>query len=86
MNEEKLSSGSFAIFLYTLAAALITGALLFLNGGLVMALLNAASPEGPKWFRDPRFVQFTLFCAPVILVIIEWMMIDFVRSHLWRSR
>lgn len=86
MNEETRASGYLTTFLYTLGAALVTAALLFFNGGFVMAVLNAVASEGPGWLRDQRFMQFTLFAAPVLLVIVEWMIIDFIRTHLWRSR
>lgn len=86
MSNEKLSRGFFAAFLYALGAALVTCGLLFLNGGLVMALLNAFASEGPQWAQNKLFMQFTLFSAPVLLVIVEWMIIDLIRTRLWRNR
>ncbi len=78
--------GLFVLFLYAMAAALVTAGLLFLNGGLVMALLNVVTQGGASWLRDERFMQFALFAGPVLLVVVEWMMIDFLRTRLWRSR
>jgi uncharacterized membrane protein YhdT len=63
----------------------VTVGLLFLNGGLVMALLNVVAQEGASWLRNEQFMQFSLFAAPVLLLVVEWMMIDFLRTRLWRS-
>lgn len=71
--------------LMTLVSASITGLLLFLNGSLVMALLTAFSASGPSWAKKPAFSQFVLFSLPVALVVIQWMMIDYLRTR-FRSR
>ncbi len=63
-------------------SALLTGFLLFINGSLVMAILAALAQSGPKWLSKPAFSQFMLFAMPVLLVVVEWMMIDYVRARL----
>jgi uncharacterized membrane protein YhdT len=62
-------------------SAVLTGFLLFINGSLVMAILAAFAQSGPEWMAKPAFSQFMLFAMPVLLVVIEWMMIDYVRTR-----
>ena len=62
-------------------SAVLTGFLLFINGSLVMAILAALAQSGPEWMAKPAFSQFMLFAMPVLLVVIEWMMIDYVRTR-----
>jgi uncharacterized membrane protein YhdT len=64
-----------------LASAAVTCVMLFVNGSLVMAVLSAFAEAGPSWASEPAFSQFTLFLVPVLLVVVEWMMIDYVRTR-----
>lgn len=75
-------SGSMAAgCLLALGSALLTCLMLFINGSLVMALLGAFAAAGPSWIAKPEFSQFMLFLIPVVLVVIQWMMIDYVRTR-----
>lgn len=67
-------------------SALVTCGLLFLNGSLVMAILAATEGVGPDWARKPEFSQFLLFLLPVVLAVVEWKMIDYVRTRFRRLR
>ncbi len=64
------------------ASAVLTCVMLFINGSLVLAILTAISRSGPSWASKPEFSQFMLFIIPVLLVVAEWMMIDYVRTRL----
>ncbi len=64
-----------------LGSALLTCLMLFINGSLVMALLNAYATSGPSWANKPEFAQFMLFLMPVVLAVAQWMMIDYVRGR-----
>lgn len=64
-----------------LFAAVLTSLMLFINGSFVFALTNALASSGPAWTRNPEFTQFILYLAPVLLVIGEWRMIDYVRTR-----
>ncbi|MCG8648853.1 MAG: hypothetical protein MI861_03420 [Pirellulales bacterium] len=64
-----------------LASATLTCFLLFLNGSLVMAILAAVAAAGPSWTSKPEFSQFMLFLMPVVLVVVQWLMIDYVRTR-----
>ena len=55
--------------------------MLFINGSMVLAFLTVLASLGSIWTHDLRFVQFMLFVVPVLLAVIEWVMIDYVRSR-----
>ncbi|MEM1069015.1 MAG: hypothetical protein AAGI63_08980, partial [Planctomycetota bacterium] len=59
--------------LIAVSSAALTGLMLFINGSLVMAVLDALGRTGPGWLKKPAFTQFVLFAVPVVLVVIEWM-------------
>jgi hypothetical protein len=69
---------------FALASTLLTCGLLFINGGLVSALCDAARESWPGWFEEYRVDQFLFFVGPVLLVVIQWMMIDYVVSRVRR--
>lgn len=71
--------------LFVVASTLLTCLLLFFNGGLVQAAYAMIAPSGPALMQNPRVSQFVLFLGPVLLVVIEWVMIDFVIGRLRRS-
>ena len=67
---------------FTLGSAAMTCLLLLVNGSLVMALLDSVPNTAPAWARKPEFVQFMLFALPVLLVVVQWITIDYVRGRL----
>ena len=69
-----------------MGSVLISCVLLFLNGGLVMALINALHEGGVPWAADERITQFVVLIGPVLLLVIQWMMLDYLRAHLPRLR
>lgn len=71
--------------LFVIASTLLTCLLLFINGGLVQAAYAVLAPTGPALMGNPRVSQFVLFTVPVLLVVVEWVMIDFVIGRLRRS-
>lgn len=62
-------------------SALVTALMLFINGALVLAVLVAVKGESQSWFNDKRVSQFLLYTIPVALVIVQWLMIDYVRTR-----
>ena len=71
--------------LFSIGSALITCLMLFVNGSLVLAFLAAFDGIGPDWMHHPSFAQFMLYLTPVLLAVVEWMMIDYVRSRFQRN-
>lgn len=86
-QDEKAPTGTHAAgCMAAVGSALLTGFLLFLNGGVVLAALNALSSGGLVMLRNESFSQFAVLFGPVVLVVIQWMMIDYLRTHLIRRR
>ena len=71
--------------LMMLLSAGVTCLMLLVNGSLVMAVLDSIPNNAPPWARKAEFVQFMLYLVPVLLVVIQWMMIDYIRSRFRRG-
>ncbi|EMB14328.1 hypothetical protein [Rhodopirellula europaea] len=71
--------------LMSLSSVALSCGLLLINGAFVMACLSALSAAGVPWFQSEEASQFILFGGPVALLIIQWMMLDYLR-FLWRRR
>lgn len=63
---------------FALAIAVFGCLLLALNGGVVAAVYFAAAEDGPQWMRNRSLSQFALFVGPVLLLILQWGLIDLV--------
>lgn len=72
--------------LVVLTSALLCCVLLFFNGGLVMAVVNTFDDQDWAFAQNDRITQFIVLIGPVLLLIIQWMMIDYLRSQLRRRR
>lgn len=66
----------------TLAWAVVAGLLLFINGGLVLALLHEFDSEAGAWLRDERVTQVLVLIGPVAMLVMQWWLIDRLRSYL----
>ena len=71
--------------LLAVGSAVISCVLLLVNGAFVMALLAAFAAGGVEWIRNPKVSQFFLFSMPVALLVVQWMMIDYLRWLIRRS-
>jgi len=67
-----------------IGSALFTCFLLYLNGSLVLAVISALDQADETWQKNEQVTQCILFLVPIILVVIEWMMIDYLRTRLLR--
>lgn len=67
--------------LAALASAMLTCGLLFVNGSLVLAILEVLENSGLSLGSEQGVGQFLLFALPVALVVAQWMMIDYVRTR-----
>lgn len=72
---------------FLISTCLLTCLMLVFNGAMVMSLYYWLAPLGPRILRHPQAFQFLLFSTPVLLLFVEWRMIDsFVdRTSAWRS-
>ena len=84
--DDQAKSGTLAACLTAMGSAVTTGFLLFLNGGVVLAAVNTLASGGLEELNDDRFSQFLVLFGPVLMVVVQWIMIDYLRTHLGRSR
>jgi uncharacterized membrane protein YhdT len=70
--------------LIALGSVALTCLLLLLNGSLVLAILDSIPSTAPSWAKKPEFLQFLLFLLPVLMVVVQWIVIDYVRSRFRR--
>lgn len=68
--------------LMSIGSAAVTGLLLFVNGSFVLAVISALSSSGIPLIGNPQVSQFFLFTLPIGMVVVQWLMIDYVRKRL----
>lgn len=61
------------------ASAVISCVLLVINGAFIMALLSVVAGSGQAWITNEKLSQFLLFSCPVLLLFIQWWLIDTLR-------
>lgn len=61
---------------FIVVTCLVTCLLMIVNGGLVAASYGWLSSVGPSLLRHPRFAQACLFVLPVLLLFVQWWVID----------
>lgn len=84
-HQSNAASGIGPGCLFAATSTVVTCMLLFINGSMVTAIYSAVAETGPAVMHDPRLIQFVLFVGPVLLVVAQWVMIDYVLSRLRRS-
>lgn len=67
-----------------LASAAIAGGLLFFNGGLMMAVIDGLREAEVGWARGDQFAQFLVLIGPVLMLVMQWWMLDYLRGSLAR--
>ena len=63
----------------TTASAAFSCVLLVINGAFIMALLSVVAGSGQSWITNEKLSQFLLFSCPVLLLFIQWWLIDTLR-------
>ena len=66
--------------LYALMIAETTGAMLFINGSIVLVFVSALAQSGYAIAAREDIAQLLLLAVPVVMVVVEWKLIDYV----WR--
>jgi len=56
--------------------------LLVLNVAFVASLFRTVAREGPEWLRHPKVEQMILLIGPLVVLIIQWWLIDVLRYQL----
>ena len=73
-------------FRFVLGTCAVTCVLLVLNGVLVASIYFHTSGTDSVLARYPKLTQAVVFMAPIVLVIIQWWIIDIVSRILARRR
>lgn len=68
--------------LMALMSAFTTCLMLFVNGSIVWACLTVLAAQGLSWANHPSISQFLLFVLPVLLCLVQWRLIDYVRRQI----
>ncbi len=63
---------------FVLLTFLFSCLFLVLNSALVSRFVPPLLDAGPAWLARPGVVQATLFSGPVVLVFVEWWLVDMV--------
>jgi uncharacterized membrane protein required for colicin V production len=48
----------------------------------VASLFRTVAREGPEWLRHPKVEQMILLIGPLVVLIIQWWLIDVLRYQL----
>ena len=66
-------------------SAFVTALLLLVNGSLALILMESLAGSGPDWMYRKGLLQFALFTFPLLMVVAQWIVWDFVRGLLTRD-
>ena len=61
---------------------LVSCLLMIINGGLVAAGYQWLAEGGPRFLQQTRVAQATLFVAPVLLLFLQWWLLDHLLDFL----
>lgn len=67
---------------FLIATCLFTCCFLVINGMLVVTFYAWLAPLGPEFLRNPKTAQAVLFAAPVLLLLVEWWVADYLVDRL----
>ncbi|MCC9603080.1 hypothetical protein LOC67_21230 [Stieleria sp. JC731] len=68
------------------ATAAMTCVLIVANGSVTLYGLHWFVSENPEWADRRSVIQFALFTVPLLMVVIEWLIWDFIRGRLSKER
>ena len=69
-------------FLFQVKTVLLMCLLLVLNVAFVASLFRTVAREGPQWLRHPKVEQMILLIGPLVLLVIQWWLVDVLRNQL----
>jgi hypothetical protein len=73
-------------FRFVLLTCLLTCLLLAVDGVLVSGIYTQLALEDGIWNRYPKLTQAIAFAIPLLLVVIQWWLIDLASQFLARRR
>ena len=69
-------------FLFQVKTVLLMCLLLVVNVAFVASFFRTVAREGPEWLRHPKVEQMILLSGPLVLLVIQWWLIDVLRNQL----
>ncbi len=63
-------------------SAVVTSFMLLVNGSIIWAILSLFASQGYQWAAKPELSQFALFLFPVLLTLVEWKLLDYLRGQI----
>lgn len=73
-------------FLFQVTTCLLMSVLLVLNVAFVGSLYRTLAPEGPEYLGYPKVEQVFLLIGPLVVLVIQWWLIDVLRNQLGMGR
>lgn len=70
---------------FIIISCVVTCFFLIVNSILVMSFYSWYVEIGPAIIKNERFAQALLFVTPVLMVFVEWWLIDFLVDRLTRD-
>ncbi|MEO1615782.1 MAG: hypothetical protein AAFV88_08045, partial [Planctomycetota bacterium] len=67
-------------------SALITAAMLLVNGSLTLVVLRTLRETGNAFFAREGVLQFGLFVIPVVLCTAQWIAWDILTGIVWKEQ
>lgn len=67
-----------------LGSALFACFLLFLNGAIVMAVIDGLREAAAGWVQSDQATQFVVLFSPVVMLVAQWWLFDWLHSRLSR--
>ena len=64
--------------LYALLIAVVTAALLLVNGSIVLVMVQAFAQSGFALAARKDLAQVLLLALPVLMVVVQWKLIEYV--------
>ena len=70
---------------YLVFVCLTACVLLVVNAIVIRAMYEGLPPETPPVVKDPRFGRAVLFVGPILLLVVEWTLIDRLKDLFAKS-
>ena len=76
----------FGLALFSLYTVVVSSVALVFNAALIYALYTGSMQLLPDWFSMVQFGQLILFIGPMVLLVLEWMLWDYLSVRMRRQR
>jgi hypothetical protein len=89
-NQKPQKKSSFrpyiGLAMFSLYTVIVSSLALIFNAALIFALYSASMQLLPDWFSMVQLGQFVLFVGPMLLLVLEWMLWDYLSVRMRKQR